>query len=140
MIKGLLAAITLLAIAGGSMPGQEGHQDLPKALGLDLVKVRAFANDLDAGTYGLVDSLLVMRCGKAGYQQRFTRSYREIYGDRAGTAGPLNHDVQGEYNYFRTEFHPYYRGSELHTMQSVSKTVTSVTIGAAMSRGDFPAD
>jgi CubicO group peptidase (beta-lactamase class C family) len=48
--------------------------------------------------------------------------------------------VHGPYNYYSAEFHPYYQHSDLHTMQSVSKTVTSITIGIAMSRKEFPAD
>jgi hypothetical protein len=34
---------------------------------------------------------------------------------------------------------PMNHGTDLHTMQSVSKTVTSVVIGVAMQRGDFQA-
>jgi CubicO group peptidase (beta-lactamase class C family) len=63
--------------------------------------------------------------------------YTAIYGDRATKAGPMNHDPSGEYNYFSANFHPYYRHSDLHTMQSISKTLTSITIGVAMTRNDF---
>ena len=45
----------------------------------------------------------------------------------------------GRYNYFDSYWHPYYHGTDLHTMQSVSKTVTSVIIGVAIERGDFKA-
>jgi CubicO group peptidase (beta-lactamase class C family) len=48
--------------------------------------------------------------------------------------------VTGPYNYFSAEFHPYYQHSDLHTMQSVSKSVTSITIGIAMARNEFPGD
>src|SRR5262249_51728602 len=33
---------------------------------------------------------------------------------------------------------PYYRRGDLHTMQSVTKTVTSILIGVATSRKEFP--
>ncbi|MGH9896744.1 MAG: serine hydrolase domain-containing protein, partial [bacterium] len=33
---------------------------------------------------------------------------------------------------------PYYRRSDLHTLQSVTKTITSVVIGTAVQRGEFP--
>ena len=45
----------------------------------------------------------------------------------------------GPYNYFDPAWHPYYHGTEAHSMQSVSKTVTSVLIGIAVTRGDFKA-
>jgi CubicO group peptidase (beta-lactamase class C family) len=119
---------------------QEWPKASPKEVGLDAAKLAAFDADLASGSYGLVDSMLVIRCGKQAYENSYPHDYAKIYGDRAKTAGPLNHDVKGEYNYFSPEFHPYYQHRDLHTMQSVSKTVTSVTIGAAMMRGDFPQD
>ena len=57
----------------------------------------------------------------------------------AGERGPYNERLTGRYNYFDPYWHPYYHGTDLHTMQSISKTVTSVIIGAAMQRGDFKA-
>jgi CubicO group peptidase (beta-lactamase class C family) len=81
--------------------------------------------------------MLVIRCGKEAIERTYQRDYDKIYGDRARVTGPLNHDLHGPYNYFSTEFHPYYRHSDLHTMQSVSKTVTSITFGVAMQRGKF---
>ena len=81
--------------------------------------------------------MLVIRCGKEAIERTYQRDYDKIYGDRAKQTGPLNHDLNGPYNYFSTEFHPYYRHSDMHTMQSVSKTVTSITFGVAMQRGKF---
>jgi hypothetical protein len=43
------------------------------------------------------------------------------------------------YNYFDPAWHPFYQGTDEHTMQSVSKSVTSATIGVAIARGDFKA-
>src|SRR2546430_9707090 len=48
--------------------------------------------------------------------------------------GPLNARLTGRYNYFDPAWHPYYHGTDLHTMQSVSKTVTSAIIGVAIDR------
>jgi len=112
----------------------------PAAVGLDSVALGALDADIANGKYGLVDTLLVIRCGRQAYQRAYAHDYGNIYGDLAKTAGPLNHDVNGPYNYFSTEFHPYFQHSDLHTMQSVSKTITSVTIGIAMLRKEFPAD
>jgi CubicO group peptidase (beta-lactamase class C family) len=84
--------------------------------------------------------MLVIRCGKQVYERAYTHDYGKIYGELAKTPGPLNHDVNGPYNYFSPEFHPHFQHSDLHTMQSVSKTVTSVTIGIAMLRKEFSAE
>lgn len=105
---------------------------------MNAVQLAAFDADIASGKYGLVDSMLVQRCGVTAIDRTYKRDYNSLYGERAKKAGPMNHDPKGEYNYFSTEFHPYFRHSDLHTMQSISKTVTSITIGVAMQRKQFP--
>jgi CubicO group peptidase (beta-lactamase class C family) len=120
--------------------GSEWPVAKPAAVGLDAGALAALDADIAAGKYGLVDTLLVIRDGKQALARAYPHDYENIYGGLAKREGPLNHDVNGPYNYFSTQFHPYYRHSGLHTMQSVSKTVTSITIGIAMGRKEFPAD
>jgi CubicO group peptidase (beta-lactamase class C family) len=112
----------------------------PAAVGLDAAALTSLDADIAAGQYGLVDSLLIIRDGKRALARAYAHDYGKIYGQLAGNEGPLNHDVNGPYNYFSTEYHPYYKHGGLHTMQSVSKTVTSITIGIAIGRNEFPAD
>jgi hypothetical protein len=57
----------------------------------------------------------------------------------ARTKGPLNARLTGPFNYFDPKRHPYYQGADLHIMQSVSKTVTSVIYGIGITRGNFKA-
>src|SRR5580692_9632438 len=111
----------------------------PKEFGIDPAKLAAFDADLASGKYGLVDSMLVLRCGTNVYEKTYAHDYGQIYGERAKNEGPLNHDLHGPYNYFSTEFHPFYQGSSMHTMQSVSKTITSITFGIARTRNEFTA-
>jgi len=120
--------------------GRERPVAEPAVVGLDAAALGALDADIAAGKYGLVDSLLIIRDGKQALARSYAHDYGKIYGELAKHEGPLNHDVNGPYNYFSAEFHPYYQHSDLHTMQSVSKTVTSITIGIAMSRREFPAD
>jgi CubicO group peptidase (beta-lactamase class C family) len=112
----------------------------PSAAGFDPAALAALDADVAGGKYGLVDSMLIIRDGKQVFARSYLHDYGKIYGELAGHEGPLNHDVSGPYNYFSADFHPYYRHSDLHTMQSVSKTVTSITIGIAIGRKEFPAD
>jgi len=120
-----------------ALPARGWPSTTPAAVGLDGAALVAFDADLANGKYGLADSLLVIRCGKEAIEKTYPRNYEKIYGVRAKQTGPLNHDLNGPYNYFSAEFHPYYRHSDMHTMQSVSKTVTSITMGVAMERGKF---
>jgi len=41
-----------------------------------------------------------------------------------------------EFNYFHPNWHPYYQGRDVHTLQSVTKSVAATTIGIAAGRGD----
>jgi CubicO group peptidase (beta-lactamase class C family) len=112
----------------------------PAAVGLDVGALASFDADIAAGKYGLVDSLLVIRDAKQALARSYAHDYANIYGEFVRREGPLNHDLNGPYNYFNSQFHPYYQHSGMHTMQSVSKTISSITIGIAMGRNEFPAD
>jgi CubicO group peptidase (beta-lactamase class C family) len=140
----LQAAALLVLLHGFSQPAaaqakSDWPTTTPKEMGINQGQLDDLSNDIGAGKYGLIDSMLVARCGKAVYEKTYQHDYGQIYGERAKTEGPLNHDLHGPYNYFSTDFHPYYHGSDMHTMQSVSKTVTSVTIGLARTHNDFSA-
>jgi len=92
-----------------------------------------------SGNYGNVDSMLVIRHGRIAFDRSYHRDYDRIYAEQARTPSALNaHHFTGPYNYFNPWWHPYYHRGDLHSMQSVSKTVTSVVIGVAVSRHEFP--
>ena len=135
-ISALLAAGTLAAA-----PTQHTDPVLasPATVGIDAEPLAALDADIASSKFPLVDSLLVMRCGEVVFDRRYPHDYAATYGKEAHTKGPLNARLTGRYNYFDPAWHPYYHGTDEHTMQSVSKTVTSATIGIAMARGDFKA-
>ncbi len=143
----LLVQITLLLAqsfdstgsGGTTWPTRGWGKDKPASVGLDEKVLAAFDADLASGRYSLVDSFEVIRCGKAVYERKYPHDYGQIYGKEAKTRGPLNAHLTGPYNYFDPAWHPYYHGTDLHSMQSVSKTVTSVILGIAVTRGDFKA-
>ncbi len=132
----------LVAVTVASQP-QPNAQDWPTAapasVGLDPKVLEAFDAEVAAGHYGYVDSMLVIRHGKAALDRTYPHDYDRIYAAEAKQPGPLNaHDPTGPYNYFNPWWHPFYRRGNLHSLQSVTKTITSVIIGAATMRGDFP--
>lgn len=143
----LLAQIPLLGAPGSETTGLSGTawptrgwtKDKPGNVGLDEKVLAAFDADLASGKYPLVDSFEVFRCGKVVYERKYPHDYAQIYGKEAKTRGPLNAHLTGPYNYFDPAWHPYYHGTGLHSMQSVSKTVSSVILGIAITRGDFKA-
>ena len=144
----LLATLTVLACIGvGDVKAGQGipwptagwQQATPASVGLDEKTLLALDADIAVGKYSLVDSFQVFRCGKQVFERQYAHDYASIYAKEARIKGPLNARLTGPYNYFDPAWHPYYQGTDLHSMQSVSKTVTSVIIGIAVTRGDFKA-
>jgi CubicO group peptidase (beta-lactamase class C family) len=109
-------------------------------LGFDASALSQFDQEIASGKYGNVDSLLILRHGKIALDHTYPHDYATIYGSEAKKTQALNaHDPGGPYNYFNPWWHPYYRGDgTLHSEQSVTKTVTSIVIGIAVTRGEFP--
>jgi len=136
----LFAFAVLILVTGVPARNPESWPvSTPEAVGLDPKVLAAFDADIAAGKYGYVDSMLVIRRGKLVYDRSYRHDYDKIYGKEAKEQSALNaHDPTGPYNYFNPWWHPFYRRGDLHTLQSVTKTVTSVIIGAAAARGEFP--
>jgi hypothetical protein len=133
----IAALIVSSTVAAAANDGAKPARATPASLGIDAAPLAALDADIASGKSPLVDSLLVMRCGEVVFDRRYPHDYAAVYGKEAHTKGPLNARLTGRYNYFDPAWHPYYHGTDEHTMQSVSKTVTSATIGIAMTRGDF---
>jgi CubicO group peptidase (beta-lactamase class C family) len=127
------------AAGAATWPTRGWPRGTPASLGLDGRALAAFDADLARGRYTLVDSFQVFRCGTEVFARKYPHDYARIYAKQARTKGPLNARLTGRYNYFDPAWHPYFHGTDLHTMQSVSKTVTSVILGVAITRGDFKA-
>jgi len=127
------------ATAQNQWPTKSWPTATPQSVGLDAKALAELDADLASGKYGHIDSLLVIRHGKLVYDRAYKHDYDKIYSAEAKQPGPLNaHDPTGPYNYFNPWWHPFYRRGDLHTMQSVTKTITSVVIGVATARKEFP--
>ena len=124
---------------GTPWPTAGWQRATPASVGLNEKTLLALDADIAAGKYSLVDSFHVFRCGEQVFERKYAHDYASIYSKEARIKGPLNARLTGPYNYFDPAWHPYYQGTDLHSMQSVSKTVTSVILGIAVTRGDFKA-
>lgn len=101
--------------------------------------LQVFDTEIANGKFGHVDEMLVTRHGNIVYQSKYQHDYDRLYGAQAKKEGGLNHfPLGGPYNYYNSWWHPYYHSSQLHTLQSVTKSVVSVVIGTAVARNEFP--
>lgn len=138
-----LAAVLVFSFAGasaqGTAPGRAWPVATPASVGLNKAVLDSIDAEIKAGKYGYVDRMLVIRHGKVAFNASYPHDYDKAYGDSAKVSSPLTpHDLTGAYNYYAPWWHPTWRRSDLHTLQSVTKTITSAIIGAAVTRGDFP--
>jgi CubicO group peptidase (beta-lactamase class C family) len=138
MIKKLIVFV-LFCAAVAQAQQSDWPKASPKSVGIDEKALAALDDEIAAGKFGNVDSLTIIRHGKLVFEKRYPHDYDKIYGEDAKKPGMLNaHDPTGPYNYYSSWWHPWYQRGELHTLQSVSKTITSIIFGVARTRGDFP--
>lgn len=135
----LISLVVSWGSAQAQWPTTQWPKSAPADVGLDPVVLAKFDSDIVAGKFGCVDGLLVIRHGKLIHERTYKHNYDQIYGAEAVKKGGLNAlDPAGQYNYFNPWWHPFYRRGDLHSLQSVTKTITSVIIGTAVTRGEFP--
>lgn len=121
--------------ASHSWPGEEWQTSSLEAEGIDPLPITRFVEEIESGNYGLVDHFLLIRNGRVVVDERFKRDYQAVAAkvrpeERIG----LNRR-DPKYDYENVDYHPYYQGTDLHSLQSVSKSVTSLALGIAIDKG-----
>jgi CubicO group peptidase (beta-lactamase class C family) len=136
----LLAAGTASSSAAQTAwPTKSWPTGTPQSVGLNPKVLDSLDSEIASGRYGNVDRMLVIRHGRIAFDKSYPHDYDRVYADSVHVNGALNpHDETGPYNYYNPWWHPYYRRGDLHTLQSVTKTIASVIIGVAVTRGEFP--
>ena len=147
-LKTLLAALAISATTSAALVAQapKPANGWPAATlesqQLDPAPLRAIVSKAKTGTFGNSDRLVVIRNGKLLLDERFNLDYREI---SRGKSSPIGCGIDvckdsseiNQYNYLHPTFHPFWRGTQAHTLQSVTKSVTATVIGVAMQRGEI---
>lgn len=117
------------AQAPPAWPTKVWAESSPEAQGLDSAALEALHREFAEGRHGYIDGMLVVRNGAVVFERSYTHDYDGLF---AGKGAP------GLYNYYDPQWHPYWKRTPLHTMQSVSKSVTSTLVGIALRRGELP--
>ncbi len=139
----LVASVWLAAAAQSrsTWPAASWPAATPESQGLTSAPFDALDRDIASGVYGNIDRMLVIRNGHAVVNKRYARNYREI---SRGHNGPLgcgegctDKAAMHEFNYYHPNWHPYYQGRDVHTLQSVTKSIAATVIGIALGRGEI---
>lgn len=110
-------------------PTERWQTATPQAVGLNAAPWDDLHASIDAGDFGYVDRMVIIRNGKLVVNKHYERDYKAASKDRDLTPH--------QYNYSHPDWHPYYQGRDVHTLQSVTKSVTSTLIGIAVGRGEI---
>jgi len=111
----------------GVWPAEEWATSSAAAEGIDQGAIDALVADIENGDYGLVDHFLLIRHGRVVADHHFSHDYAAI----AAQYDTTNH----QYNYDHPAWHPCYRDTDLHSLQSVTKSITSAALGIAIDEG-----
>jgi CubicO group peptidase (beta-lactamase class C family) len=115
---------------GGYWPAGAWRTSTPQAQGMDGAALAALDAEFASGKHGQIDGMLVIRHGHVVHDRTYTNDYDRLF---------VGYDpVRGMYNYYDPDWHPWHQRSDLHTLQSVTKSVTSAAIGIAIGRGEIP--
>ena len=110
--------------------------------GLNPAPLSALVERGKTGGFGNLDRLVVIRNGKLLLSERFARDYRELSRGKKTAIGCgidmcTDSLAKDPFNYLHPDWHPWYQGRQVHTLQSVTKSVTATLIGIAIGRGEI---
>ncbi|NKB87727.1 MAG: serine hydrolase [Acidobacteria bacterium] len=146
-VAALLLAGMSAAFASASAAGQVAGWDWPRAtmleVGIDPDPIEAFDAAIRNGRYGLVDRLVIVRNRQlvvdASYDNDYQSISRGVVNDLGcGWDSCDSDDDLHDFNYLHPDFHPWYQGRRVHSLQSVTKSIASTVLAAAIHRGELP--
>ena len=127
----------------GAWPTEGWTTSTPEAQGLDGSIFIRLDSTIKAGTYGYVDRMVVVKNGRLVVSERYENDYRAISQGSKSALGcgeaTCDDDAAAAdpYNYLHPSTHPFYQGRDVHTLQSVTKSVAATVIGVALARGEI---
>ncbi len=89
-------------------------------------EIEAIHSEISDGDYGLIDRFMVVQNNQLLADFKYKQDYAAIVQNYAAS----NHQQQYDFN--NIDWHPFYKNSELHTLQSVTKSITSILVGMAL--------
>ena len=122
--------MTVHRFPGDHWPTARWPEAAMSEVGIEETSILSLDAECTRGEHGFVDGLTIIRHGAVVFDHAYPHDYATAYGGRDTTPHP--------YNYFHPAWHPYYHGTDLHTLQSVTKSVTAALVGLALARHEFP--
>jgi len=118
-----------------SWPEEHWEISTPEAEGVDPEVIKEIVDGIENGIYGSVDQFLLIKNGRIIADHKYSIDYDELFMKSAISKPTVSPLIPEQYNYDDTRWHPFYNGTNLHTLQSVTKSITSVAFGIAVDEG-----
>lgn len=98
--------------------------------------------NIKEGMYGNIDEVFISKNDSILVSRKFNLDYISLSKDSNGKMGCGSNACKDSndihpYNYYHPKYHPYYLNSDLHSMQSITKSVASTIIGVAIQQGEI---
>ncbi|UCC41075.1 MAG: serine hydrolase [Candidatus Aminicenantes bacterium] len=137
MRRKLIFILILILLWSGSVctkkqilwPTQGWNKSSPEEQNVDSALLSQLDARIKNGDYGYVDSMLVIRNGYLIFEKAYEQDYVRI--NEGKDKWP------DQYNYYNPNWHPFYKGTKLHSLQSVTKSITSALIGVAIGKKEI---
>lgn len=105
--------------------------------GFNRLKLDSLLQFIQDGTYRYTDELFIAYQDKIILNQKFKQDYAEISKGVKGKMGCGIDQCKDSseihlYNYYHPKYHPYYKDQSIHTLQSITKSVTSTVVAYAL--------
>lgn len=118
-----------------SWPEENWERSTLSAEGLSAEPINAFIEEMRNGTYGLVDRFVLIRNGRLIIDERFEQDYAAISESIEPDQKIGLNTRNPQYDYDNPDWHPYYLETDLHSLQSVTKSITSAALGTVIDAG-----
>lgn len=151
MLARLPVLHTALVLLGAATAGASAQQarwptgdwavSTPADQGLAAGGLETLDRRIQTGDFGYIDRVVVVRNGYLVLNARYANDYEDISRGRQSQIGCgfgcSDPAWDHQFNYLHPDWHPYYQGSDLHTLQSVSKSVSATLIAVAIERREI---
>ena len=114
-----------------------------EAEGVDKQSIDLLLRQVSEKEFGHVDRILLLKNGKLILDNLTQVDYKSISKGKSSSLGCGYQTCEdstafGEYNYYHPTWHPYYKNKEIHTLQSITKSISSLLIGIAIDQNKIP--
>ena len=118
-----------------SWPQEDWEYSILEAEGFEPEPINLFIEELVAEKYGRVDHFVLIRHGRIVAEKKIERDYAALASSLDPNDRMTPNFSNPIYNYDNADLHPYYQGTDLHTVQSVTKSINSAALGIAIDEG-----